>query len=87
MEKRTSYEIISSYVTAPIRSAMLKVKEEKRIRLSEIRIRSGRAVSFVYPDGIWFLKSNGELVKNYLGNNCITASPPDIKAMVEALCR
>lgn len=87
MEKRTSYEIISSYVTAPIRLAMLKVKEEKRIRLSEIRIRSGRAVSFVYPDSIWFLTSGGDLVKNHLSNNCIIASPSDIKAMVEALCR
>lgn len=87
MEKRTSYEVISSYVTAPIRSAMLKVKEEKRIRLSEIRIRSGRAVSFVYPDSIWFLTSSGELVKNPLGSNCIKAAPADIKAMIEALCR
>lgn len=86
MTNCTSYETISDYVTEKIRTAMLSVRPMLRERLSEIRIRSGRAVSFVYPDSTKFLTDNGALINDYMNPHCIITSPHDITTIVNALC-
>lgn len=87
MPKCTSYEIISTYLTPQIRHSMLNVPIEKRKSLSEIRVRSGRAVSFVYPGYIKFLTENGELTSYPENKNCTTASADDIAQIVNSLCK
>lgn len=87
MNGRTSYKVISSYITQEIRSAMYLVPEERRRDLSEIRIRSGRAVSFVYPGRIMFLKKDGRLTADHHESGCVCASAADIRSITEALCR
>lgn len=87
MNGRTSYETISSYATPEIRRAMSLTALEDRRDLSEIRIRSGRAVSFVYPGRIMFLTESGRLTANHRNSACIAASASDIREIVEALCR
>lgn len=87
MNGRTSYEIILSYVTPEIRRAMRLVSTEQQRDLSEIRIRSGRAVSFVYPGRIMFLKEDGGLTADHRNCSCICASAADIHSITEALCR
>lgn len=86
MSNCTSYEVISDYVTENIRSAMLMVSPMLRQHLSEIRIRSGRAVSYVYHDSIKFLTVNGMLVNDYTNRNCIITSSDDITTIINALC-
>ncbi|MBR3759600.1 MAG: Flp pilus assembly complex ATPase component TadA [Ruminococcus sp.] len=86
MNERTSYEIILSYMTPEIRCAMKQAAEES-VNLSEIRFRSGRAVSFVYPGKIMFLTCDGRLIADYRDSRCICASASDIHKIVEALCR
>lgn len=83
----TSYEIISTYVTHPIREAMLRVLTEKRNGLTEVRLRSGRPVTFVYVRGIKFLTKYGELTSIPENTDCIRASAEDIARTVNALCR
>lgn len=87
MSERTSYEIISTYVTSPIRKSMLNVPIEKRNALSEIRIRSGRPVTFIYRGYIKFLMKNGELTSYSDNADCITASAEEIAEIINALCR
>lgn len=87
MPKCTSYEIISTYLTPRIRNSMLNVPTEKRNVLSEIRIRSGRAVSFVYPGYIKFLTESGELTSYSENKSCIIASAYDIAAIINSLCK
>lgn len=87
MNGRTSYEVIMQYVSPSVRGAMSKVNISDRARLSEIRLRSKRAVSFVYPDKLLFLRSDGTLTKAYSDTACVIASPDMIKAAVDALCR
>lgn len=87
MNGRTSYEIISSYVTPEIRRAMSLTAAEQIRDLSEIRIRSGRPVSFVYPGRIMFLTSSGRLTADHRDHNCIVVTAADIHGIVEVLCR
>lgn len=86
MNGRTSYEIILSYMTPEIRCAMKPAAEES-VNLSEIRLRSGRAVSFVYHDRILFLTRDGRLTADYRDSRCVCVSAADIHKIVEALCR
>ena len=86
MNGRTSYETIQSYLPPEIRLAM-KSAAECTENLSEIRLRSGRAVSFVYPGKILFLTADGNLTADYRDSRCICVSAVDIQKTVEALCR
>lgn len=87
MNGRTSYEIISSYVSPEIRLAMNMVLPEQIRDLSEIRIRSCRPVSFVYPGKILFLTREGALTPDHHNRSCVIPSAADIHGIVEALCR
>lgn len=87
MNGRTSYEIILNYVTPDIRRAMVLLPPDKTNDLSEIRIRSCRPVSFVYPGKILFLTASGRLVADHRDTGCIIPSAADIHGIVEALCR
>mgnify|MGYP003498869049 CR=1 FL=1 len=87
MSGSTSYEIISTYAAHPIREAMLRVSIEKRSGLTEVRLRSGRPVSFVCVGGIKFLTKHGELTSIPENSDCIRVSAEDIAYTVNALCR
>ena len=64
MTESTSYETISLYMMPNVRNAMQAVGENERA-VTEIRLRSGRAVSYIFPDRIKYLTKNGKLVDNY----------------------
>lgn len=87
MSERTSYEIISTYATHQMREAMLRVPVNKRAELTEVRLRSGRPVSFVFVGGIKFLTRSGGLTSIPENPECIKVSADDISAVVNALCR
>ena len=85
--KLTGYEVIAGYFSENIRSAMLKVSSEDRKNISEIRVHSGRAVVYVYPDCIKFLSSSGRILNNYRDSECIRITAMDIAKAVNSLCR
>lgn len=86
MDGRTSYETIITYMPPEIRHAM-KQSAGNFCSLSEIRLRSGRAVSFVYTGKTMFLTSDGTLTADYHDSRCICTTAADIHRIVEALCR
>ena len=86
MENSTSYEIVRSYVTPLIRQAMELVSLADREKLSEVRIRSGQAVSFVYPDKIAFLTRTGKIQTDPVGGTVVSTAE-DIRNIVRALSR
>ncbi len=77
----TSFAVISRYMTENIRAAMKKCNNTKN--LTEIRLRSGRAVSFVYPNGNRFLTYSGEVSSS--DKNSIISSAADIKQIVSSI--
>ncbi|MDE5584357.1 MAG: hypothetical protein K2J08_11725, partial [Ruminococcus sp.] len=85
MAECTSYGIISEYVVEHVRNAMQKVANEKR-NATEIRLRSGRAVSYIYPDKVKYLTRTGELINSYLDGECVKVTAQDIRRTVEKLC-
>lgn len=85
MTESTSYEVISSYMTPEIRNAMSAVAESERA-VTEIRLRSGRAVSFVFPDRIKYLTRNGKLINNYQNPENVIVTADGIKQTIDKLC-
>lgn len=85
MKECTSYEIISEYMPAAVRKAMARVSEREKERISEIRLYSGRAPIYVYPDKIKFLTENG--LTGSRGNTAIlNISAQELRGVVDALC-
>ncbi|MDE6102807.1 MAG: Flp pilus assembly complex ATPase component TadA [Ruminococcus sp.] len=85
MTDSTSYEIISSYVTESVRTAMQSVNHDER-NATEIRLRCRRAVSYIYPDKIKYLTKNGRLTDKYYDSECVKVTADDIRQTVEKLC-
>ncbi len=85
MTDSTSYEIISSYVTESVRTAMQAVNADEK-KATEIRLRCERAVSYVYPDKIKYLTKNGKLTDNYSDSECVAVTASEIRQIVEKLC-
>lgn len=85
MTDSTSYEIISSYMTQTVRNAMHNVAENERTA-TEIRLRSGRAVSYIFPDRIKYLTRNGQLTESFRNPENVIITSADIKQTVEKLC-
>ncbi|MDE6834672.1 MAG: Flp pilus assembly complex ATPase component TadA [Ruminococcus sp.] len=85
MTESTSYEIISSYMIPEIRTAMKLVSESGKTA-TEIRLRSGRAISYVFPDRIKYLTSTGKLISDYNNPENIVISAEDIRQTVDRLC-
>ncbi len=85
MTDSTSYEIISSYMTPNIRNAMNHVSEKERTA-TEIRLRCGRAVSYIFPDRIKYLTRSGQLVESFHNSENVIVTSDDIKQIVEKLC-
>lgn len=81
MQESTSLAVISRYMTDNIRTAMKKCVNINN--LTEIRLRSGRAVSLVYPDGNKFLTRSGNVSSS--DRDCIISSAADIKQIVSSL--
>lgn len=85
MMDSTSYKIISSYMPQNIRNAM-NYMSENDFTATEIRLRSGRAVSFIFPDKIRYLSENGRLTKNFDNPQNIIVTAENIKQTIEKLC-
>lgn len=81
-----SYDIVSSYMVRHVKEAMQRVSPEERKNLSEVRLRSGQALSFVYPGRNVFLCQDGRL-SDSPGNNSVILSHEDIRNTVAALSR
>lgn len=85
MKECTSYEIISEYMPTTVRKAMARVSEREKERISEIRLYSGRAPIYVYPDKIKYLTQNG--LTGSRGNTAIlNVSAQEVRGVVDALC-
>lgn len=85
MKECTSYEIISEYMPISVRKAMARVSEREKERISEIRLYSGRAPIYVYPDKIKYLTQNG--LTGSRGNIAIlNVSAQEVRGVVDALC-
>ncbi|MDE6035964.1 MAG: Flp pilus assembly complex ATPase component TadA [Ruminococcus sp.] len=85
MTESTSYEIITSYMIPEIRTAMSAVAVTGR-SATEIRLRSGRAVTYIFPDRIKFLTRNGKLTGDYDNPENIAITAEDIRQTVDKLC-
>ncbi|MCM1506829.1 MAG: Flp pilus assembly complex ATPase component TadA [Ruminococcus flavefaciens] len=85
MTDSTSYETILSYMIPNVRNAMQRVPENER-KATEIRLRSGRAISYIFSDRIKYLTYNGQLTENYLNSENISVTADEIKQTVEKLC-
>ncbi len=85
MKECTSYEIISEYMPATVRKAMGRITEREKEHISEIRLYSGRAPIYVYPDKIKYLTENG--LTGSRGNTAILkVTPQEVRGVVDALC-
>ncbi|MDE5834635.1 MAG: hypothetical protein K2H26_03845, partial [Ruminococcus sp.] len=84
MTDSTSYEIILSYMPLTVRNAMYRVSEKDRTA-TEIRLRCGRAVSYIFPDRIKYLTRNGQLTESFRNPETVTVTSDDVKQTVEKL--
>ncbi len=85
MKECTSYEIISEYMPAAVRKAMARVSEREKEHISEIRLYSGRAPIYVYPDKIKYLTENG-LTGSRVNTAILNVSAQEVRGVVDALC-
>ena len=81
---RSAYEVILDYMPHKLRNAMELVSTSQRSGLSEIRIRSGRPVSFFCEGTSLFIDSKGKCSDR---KNALTADYEDICRIVENLSR
>ncbi len=81
---RSAYEVILDYMPHKLRSAMELVSTSQRSGLSEIRIRSGRPISFFCEGTSLFIDSKGKCSDR---KNALTADYEDICRIVENLSR
>ncbi len=84
MDYKFNYDIISRYMTTKIGSAMRRVECEKISTLTEIRLRVGRGIVYVFPNKQKFLDINGKL-KQVRDNECIVINYEDIKYIIGIL--
>lgn len=84
MQECTSYNIIAGYMPEKIRSAMMNTSRDERNKVNEIRLFSGRAVAYIYPEKILYLTASG-LTANFRNTAVITVYPSDISAVIDAL--
>lgn len=87
MRERTSYEVVCSYLPERLRRVMNSISINDRRGLTEVRLRSGRPVSMVYPYGFRFVTDTGELTASHKNSACLCVSPAEIAAAVEMLCK
>lgn len=84
MQECTSYRVIADYLPEKIRNAMLKVSQNQQEKISEIRLFSGRAIAYIYPDKIAYLTTNG-LTASFRNSAVISADCNDISRTVDSL--
>lgn len=84
MQECTSYKIIADYLPEKIRRAMLNISRNEQEKISEIRLFSGRAVAYIYPDKVMYLTSSG-LTASFRNTSVVTAEYDDITKTVDSL--
>lgn len=84
MSECTSYRIIADYLPEKIRRAMMNINKNECENISEIRLFSGRAVAFIYPDKVAYLTTVG-LTANFRNMSVVVADSADIEKTVDSL--
>ncbi|MDE5855122.1 MAG: Flp pilus assembly complex ATPase component TadA [Ruminococcus sp.] len=84
MPECTSYEIIADYLSEKIRRAMMNINKNERENISEIRLFSGRAVAFIYPNKVAYLTTVG-LTASFKNTSVVIADSADIEKTVDSL--
>lgn len=84
MPECTSYRIIADYLPQKIRQAMMNINKDERENISEIRLFSGRAVAFIYPDKVAYLTTVG-LTASFRNTSVVIADSGDIEKTVDSL--
>ncbi|MCM1133094.1 MAG: Flp pilus assembly complex ATPase component TadA [Ruminococcus flavefaciens] len=84
MQECTSYKIIADYLPEKIRRAMLNVGRNEQEKISEIRLFSGRAVAYIYPDKVLYLTACG-LTASFRNTAVVVADSADISQIVDSL--
>lgn len=67
-----TYEKFLETLDATFSNALREIPPERRERLEEIRIRKGKALSVVMPEGLFFVSPEGELLKKSKGALFVT---------------
>ncbi len=81
----TSYEVISQYMTERLRTAMLLVPNDMRSGVTEVRLRSGRPITYIYPDLVRYLSGSGK-AESKISEQTLIVSPREISKIIEYLC-
>ncbi|MDE6788968.1 MAG: Flp pilus assembly complex ATPase component TadA [Ruminococcus sp.] len=84
MQECTSYKIIADYMPEKIRKAMLNISRNEQEKISEIRLFSGRAVAYIYPDKSVYLTDSG-LTANFRNTSVVIADSDDIARTVDSI--
>lgn len=87
MKDRSSYDTIAAYVPPNIRNAMLKVSLADKKNLTEIRLRCNMPVTYVYPDKMMFLASDGFITSLIDFDKLIIVNTADLKSTVIAMSK
>ena len=85
MNGSTSYETAAGYFPEGLRRLLSGIRYDELKGLTEIRMRAGGPVYFVFPGRISYLLDNGSISPKYQ-DNVYKASCRDINETVERLC-
>lgn len=85
MNESTSYRAVLSYLPEKMRGLMSALQESELEALTEVRLRAGGPVYFVYPDKVRYLQKEGGLSAKYT-DDAYYVGALAIKETVERLC-
>lgn len=85
MNDSTSYRTVLNYLPEKMRELMSALQESELQGLTEVRIRAGGPVFYVYPRCIRYLQKNGGLSPKYT-EEAYSVGTSAVKGIVERLC-
>lgn len=83
--KSSAYDTILKYMPIKLRGVMMRGNAVETGKLTEVRIRSGRPVSFTYGGTSLFMDGMGRFTHHFSENGLLTASYSDICHIVDNL--
>lgn len=86
MKESTSIRTISEHLPDILKRAVLAMRSEDISGLTEIRLRSTRSASLVYPDKVRFLCGDGSVTSFPNDTRCIVAAPEIMTETADLLC-
>ena len=85
MNDSTSYRTVLSYLPEKMRGLMASLQESELQGLTEVRLRAGGPVFYVYPRFIRYLQKNGGLSSKHT-EEAYSVGTSAVKGIVERLC-